>query len=265
MILPDFIIGYVCQKRQCGYLDKNSFSACPQCGQIDPKPFYNFYKILGLPSSFNSSQLSKAYKKLSLKYHPDLNPQGKSFFLIISEAYQTLKDTLARQQYDAMLHQIDLIKQGRRQAGYSRAGNYQNQGYYYGTYTYEDFENMFREFHRQRNQMRFNLKRLSQIAGALGGIMGFAGGFLVNFPISSLVGFLLGYLWGSLNPGLAPILLRIVNFLAVGVSIAAGFIFIFVSRNIFMILLIPLLLYGYLSISRNWQKELSALLRNKNR
>ena len=34
----------------------------------------NFYELLGVPKEANEQDIKKAFRKLSLKYHPDKNP-----------------------------------------------------------------------------------------------------------------------------------------------------------------------------------------------
>jgi preprotein translocase subunit Sec63 len=34
----------------------------------------NFYELLGIPRESNEGEIKRAFRKLSLKYHPDKNP-----------------------------------------------------------------------------------------------------------------------------------------------------------------------------------------------
>ena len=65
----------------------------------------NFYEILGVSNDASEMDIKKAYRTLSLKYHPDRNPneEAKSIFQSIGEAYETLSDQAKRNQYDMEL------------------------------------------------------------------------------------------------------------------------------------------------------------------
>jgi DnaJ-class molecular chaperone len=62
----------------------------------------DFYKLLGVSKNATESEVKKAYRKLSLEYHPDKNPSpdAGSKFQKINEAYETLGDADKRKMYD---------------------------------------------------------------------------------------------------------------------------------------------------------------------
>lgn len=66
----------------------------------------DYYYYLGIPRDASEEVLRKAYRKLSLKYHPDKNGGDSYFaerFRELQEAYDTLSDTQQRLLYDAAL------------------------------------------------------------------------------------------------------------------------------------------------------------------
>jgi DnaJ domain len=66
----------------------------------------DLYYILGTGENCTSIEIKEAYRKLSKKFHPDLNQNDKYFenrFREIQEAYETLNDPVRRARYDADL------------------------------------------------------------------------------------------------------------------------------------------------------------------
>ena len=63
----------------------------------------SYYTTLGIEEDASSDEIKKAYRKLSLKYHPDRN-QGDiekvKIFQQVNEAYETLSDPEKKMQYD---------------------------------------------------------------------------------------------------------------------------------------------------------------------
>jgi len=64
----------------------------------------DYYAVLGVERTASEAEISKAYKKLALKHHPDKNPDNRdkaeAAFKKISEAYSVLGDKEKRQHYD---------------------------------------------------------------------------------------------------------------------------------------------------------------------
>jgi len=62
----------------------------------------NYYEILGLSNSASQDEIKKTFRKLSLQFHPDKNPNSLEKFKEINEAYQTLGDPKKRSHYDML-------------------------------------------------------------------------------------------------------------------------------------------------------------------
>lgn len=64
----------------------------------------DYYKVLGVDRGSWESDISRAYKQLALRHHPDKSPDGKEVaekrFQAITEAYEVLRDAGRRRTYD---------------------------------------------------------------------------------------------------------------------------------------------------------------------
>ena len=63
----------------------------------------NYYNVLGIEETATQSDIKKAYRSLSFKFHPDKNlgdSEATSKFQKINEAYETLGDEQKREEYD---------------------------------------------------------------------------------------------------------------------------------------------------------------------
>jgi molecular chaperone DnaJ len=61
----------------------------------------DYYKILEVEENAGPEQIKKSYRSLSMKYHPDKNPDNEDKFKEIVEAYEVLSDENKRRQYDS--------------------------------------------------------------------------------------------------------------------------------------------------------------------
>ena len=87
----------------------------------------DYYKLLGVQRSASKAEIRRAFKKLSLKYHPDKNKdnpeKAKAKFIKIANAYEVLNDDKLRKIYDEQGEEG--VKQ-HQQGGGQHGGNFQD-------------------------------------------------------------------------------------------------------------------------------------------
>lgn len=77
------------------------------------------YQVLGVSPSASTQDIKRAYRRLALKYHPDVNKEAgaQEKFMRIKQAYNTLLNSKSRDKYDARNQGSDF--------SYSASGGYQ--------------------------------------------------------------------------------------------------------------------------------------------
>lgn len=76
------------------------------------------YEALEIDDGAEEVEIKKAYRKLSIKYHPDKNPSEASRFDAIREAYEVLSDAKKRVLYDT--GGMEAVKEAERGQGATR-------------------------------------------------------------------------------------------------------------------------------------------------
>jgi curved DNA-binding protein len=66
--------------------------------------FKDYYQILGVAEDCELPEIKKAYRKLALKFHPDMNAEAgaEEKFKEVAEAYEVLKNATRRAEYDEL-------------------------------------------------------------------------------------------------------------------------------------------------------------------
>ena len=88
----------------------------------------DYYRLLGVRRDASKEEIRRAFKKLSLKYHPDKNKnkknpeKAKEMFIKIANAYEVLNDDKLRQIYDQ--HGEEGVKQHQQGGGQQHGGNF---------------------------------------------------------------------------------------------------------------------------------------------
>lgn len=80
----------------------------------------DFYNILGVPSNASKRQIKKAFRKLSLKYHPDKCQDCTEEFTDVNAAMDCLSDDSKREAYDSVGRDEERFKKWEKQGGGGR-------------------------------------------------------------------------------------------------------------------------------------------------
>jgi len=134
-----------------------------------------FYSVLGVDKSANQATIRKAYLKLSLKYHPDKNPENqekaKDEFVKIGEAYEVLSDPSTRSAYDR-----DLANGRHQQQQQANSTSYANttEEYQRPSKTYETYREAFDDHvaHMSEDELRAAMGTAAVVGGLVGSLIG---------------------------------------------------------------------------------------------
>ncbi len=176
-------------------------------------------------------------------------------FLLISEAFQTLKDDQKKssfaQRYQAVINrQFQTASQTEAShEPYQSAEDFFRQA----SSNAEAYEEFFKQFHR--SQQGISLARMSRISGSLGLILGVMLGLLFSIGLLAIPGAIFGYLLGRSNPFLAPLFLGLTRFLGwVSLFILGGAVVM--AKQFFLLALVLVGAWLFFGQCRSWAREL---------
>lgn len=166
-----------------------------------------YYEILQVSPTATQAEIKKAYYKLSLKFHPDKNPnnveEAKEQFILVGEAYEILKDPEQRKSYDREL----MRGAAGGGDGFSRYESTDSGGGSAATTeaTYESHRQAFDS--RMAAMSEEELNQMKNIASAVGSIVGtfvgarfgakFGGKSKVSRVVAESTGTMMGSLYGA--------------------------------------------------------------------
>jgi thioredoxin-like negative regulator of GroEL/DnaJ-domain-containing protein 1 len=108
----------------------------------------DYYKILGVSRSASDAEIKKAFKKLSLKYHPDKNKKdperAKNMFIKVANAYEILSDPKKKKTYDQ--YGEEGVKQQTERENAGQGGDFGGFGGFGGFNMGGTFDEVFEHF-----------------------------------------------------------------------------------------------------------------------
>ena len=93
--------------------------------------FKDYYKILGVEPSADNKTIKTAYRKMARKYHPDVSDdhEAEEKFKDVSEAYDVLRDSEKRAQYDEIRQYGRHGQRFEPPPGWNASGTFQQRGF----------------------------------------------------------------------------------------------------------------------------------------
>lgn len=112
----------------------------------------DYYKIMGVSPDASEKDIKTAYRKLARKYHPDISKESNAEerFKEMGEAYEVLRDTKKRAEYDQYLKHREFNQRAHQSTGYAHSGR--ENPYQDVQFDSDFFESLFGHARRQQQQ-----------------------------------------------------------------------------------------------------------------
>jgi curved DNA-binding protein len=109
----------------------------------------DYYKIMGVAPNASEKEIKTAYRKLARKYHPDISkePQAEERFKEMGEAYEVLRDTTKRAEYDQYIKNREFNQRAHSTSNAGRSHQYQGGGQQFDS---DFFDSLFGHARQQR-------------------------------------------------------------------------------------------------------------------
>ena len=131
--------------------------------------YKDYYKVLGVERNASQDEIKKSFRKLSRKYHPDMNkgdPNAEERFKEINEANEVLSDPEKRQKYDQF---------GVHWQQYERAGGRPED------FNWDSWRSPYGGGYQSRQVSQEELEKIFGNLGGVGGMGGFSDFFETLF------------------------------------------------------------------------------------
>ena len=107
----------------------------------------NYYEALGVSNSASTQEIQKAFRTMAKRYHPDTYQgsheseikRNQAQFILITQAYETLKDAQKRKAYDAKLN-LHSQKNQTNNSFDQKQEDHHFTGFEQNSHPFEDFE-----------------------------------------------------------------------------------------------------------------------------
>lgn len=150
--------------------------------------FKDYYQILDILPSATKQEIKEAYRKMSLRWHPDRNPgvDVTEMMQDINEAYKILNDDISRTRYDKEYQEFIRQRENRKPEQQERKSESRNYDYDVHDEDLKQDINEARTYAKDIvDEFLKNLKKTSKVAAK--GAWDDASGYIIGGVIATII------------------------------------------------------------------------------